>query len=416
MHRILLPITLILWLATSVPAADIPWNKFSFSAIRSFQQLWTEYGKSIDKEKGRLNVYQLPPPKNRDVNGYRDSLGNADQLGQSTELDAKSKAEAGAEPGYLGKGKFQFEGTYTPDDDAGTGGVVQLAVLADDTATVTVYEGTDDTGSRIGSFSVNGGALWKPASFAIGSFSLNRGTTYFIRIDYQNRVNVKYKDGSIDVDGISLWAVGSTGIHHKWQLASPGGNLDMWHGGNKVFGYFSGKSGWPEYRMHTASTYGAGTNTKDTIGTLTKREYVTTCYTEVDANKSLKHHLRYLPTAGDGDDVHHILPKAGPRLGTARQGELYNKFEDVEAGQEMVDYFNALRAELSGKGIDVVNDAPNLVALPRRWHRKNTLRWGYYKRVQDAFGTPVPSKTKAQYEAILNSLADQLLKESGKIK
>ena len=257
-------------LAAPIP---IPWSQAGKDAnndpkILLIPDMHEDYGKTINKggrlkdtsgkditvEAGKPNVYQLPL-----TNGQKDALGNVDRLGLSTKLDRNSPDAPKEKIGYDRQGKWMFSQQVKLPDVKGAGGLIGLAILADDTATISVQEVQPNGNVKIGDFTVSGGALWQPASFGIAPFSLQYDTDYRLEVSYENIVNVKYTaSGEVDVDGISVWAFGASAIHDRWHLVAPGGKLQFWAGENTLAGKFSGMSGWPEYQMRKPSTYLGG--------------------------------------------------------------------------------------------------------------------------------------------------------------
>jgi hypothetical protein len=98
------------------------------------------------------------------------------------------------------------------------------------------------------------------------------------------------------------------------------------------------------------------------------------------------------------DEGHHLIPETGPNLNWL-SGRLRSQMD-------------ALRTRATKVGIDL-NGAENGVSLTKGWHQQNTLSAKYYQRVLDHFKD---AATKQDFVAKLNKLAEELLKESGKLK
>ncbi len=119
-------------------------------------------------------------------------------------------------------------------------------------------------------------------------------------------------------------------------------------------------------------------------------------YRFLEASKTAKNVYRYGVREGV-DEAHHILPHRGANSQWLK-GQL-RKDMDV------------LRARADKAGFDLI-DAANGAALPKEFHGKLDST-AYYERVLAEFKG---ATTKNDFERAADNLAEQLLKESGKIK
>lgn len=144
-------------------------------------------------------------PKNNETGRARDLRCKNNKLGYPTKEVNKNIAKI-----------FEEEVSLGNDDPE-----IRLAILADDEATVKIYEYVDapeadyasvyHNRTSLHSFSVSGGALWKKNSFKIDSYVLKRGKQYWVVVEYKNKHHWKEEnaDGDVtreDVDGVSLYS------------------------------------------------------------------------------------------------------------------------------------------------------------------------------------------------------------------
>jgi len=120
-------------------------------------------------------------------------------------------------------------------------------------------------------------------------------------------------------------------------------------------------------------------------------------YRFLEANQNAKNVYRYAVRQGV-DQGHHIIPRAGSPI----------SWTDKALRKQM----DQLRKRANKAGFDI-DGAENGVALPANFHQTATTGQEYYRRVLNFFQD---ANTREQFIERSSRLADDLLKESGKIK
>jgi hypothetical protein len=347
-------------------AQGLPWGEpteddLGTASLPSFKEVKDHKDKTV----GGINVYQL------DISTQaKDLKGVEDELGAFSRTANENKTFTGELDLTLFKGS------------------ARLAVLADDSATVTVNPG----GLTL---AANGGALWNPASFQTSEFVLAGQAKYQITVVYHNGVHwIDNAKNQEDVDGVTLYAFSSTGIYNRWivDTSDPTNRrLKLWSGGTKTIACFSGADGLPSVCIAEGSKNEAGVGEPSLDLPVTKETNIETSPPAKSLNQALPtaplpKSLQYIPVIQIGDEVHHIIPHTHMSV-------------------------KAVRDAAMAKGIDITLNHHNLVCLPSIWHQQNTKQPAYFKEVNDKFMNCV--EVDDFYQA-MDELAADLLKRSGK--